>query len=60
MWDRSSETMGRVGSKRDGGGPVEQAGQVASHEPAEGVGDFAAVVDELLDAGAGECRGGVV
>ena len=32
--------MGRVGSKRDGGGPVEQSGEVAADEPAEGVGDF--------------------
>ena len=38
MRDRSRLTMGRVGVEAGGGGPVEEAGEVAVDEPGEGVG----------------------
>jgi hypothetical protein len=47
----------QVGVERDGGGPVEETGEVPSYQPAEGMGDFSAIGCELLRAGPGVTAG---
>ena len=51
--------MGRAGSKADGGGAVEEPGQVPIDEPPEGVGHVAPVGAQLAHAGAPPRRSGL-
>ena len=44
------DTIGRVGSKRDGGRTVEQPRQVAVHQPAQRVPYVPAVLTKLVDS----------